>query len=278
MVQNLIINNKNNTMKTLYLFLCLIAINFNGFTQNKLKDDFKYKITYKLTYKLDSTSLDKPKSEEMVLFLGDNVSKFSSKAISLTHANELKGNSGSTSKAAKTDFQYEILKDHQTNELYYTLQIANDMFYYVQDKNIFKWNILEATKLISNYKVQKATTTYAGRDYIAWFTTEIPITDGPFKFNGLPGLILEISDTEEDYVFNFTGLENISPKLSYKINFKQYINTDKNKLAETYASYRCDPFTYTKNPKVTISDEVHKKYVKYFTEKFIKENNPIELK
>ena len=37
----------------------------------------------------------------------------------------------------------------------------------------------EDSKEFMNYTVHKATTTYAGRDYEAWFT-EIPINDGPY--------------------------------------------------------------------------------------------------
>lgn len=39
---------------------------------------------------------------------------------------------------------------------------------------------------------QKATCDFAGRKWIAWFTTEIPIQDGPYKFYGLPCAYCEI--------------------------------------------------------------------------------------
>ena len=111
-------------MKTLYLILISLSISFIGNSQNKLKDEFNYKITYNLTFKLDSTSLDAPQSEYMILYLGDNLSLFSSRAKTLANPIEVRGNSGHKSRAALTKFHYEILKNKQTKNLYYILQIT----------------------------------------------------------------------------------------------------------------------------------------------------------
>lgn len=267
-------------MKILYIFLFSILIQYTGFSQNKLKDAFNYKITYNLTFKLDSTSLEKPESEYMILSLGDHLSIFSSQAKTIANPYIIRGNSGHTSKAALTKFHYEILKDNRTNTIYYTLQIPKmqDRFHYTQDKDLFNWSISEETKQIKGYKVQKATTSYAGRDYIAWFSPEIPIAEGPYKFNGLPGLILEIYDTDKDYVFEFIGLKKTTPKIPFKINLKHYIKMEKEELLNLWFRYRRDPFTYVNNPNIEITAKTHKAYIKMFTEILEKENNPIELK
>lgn len=62
-----------------------------------------------------------------------------------------------------------------------------------------KWNIGTEKKNILDITCAKATTSYSGRDYIAWFTNEISISDGPYKFTGLPGLIMGIYDTKNHY-------------------------------------------------------------------------------
>lgn len=72
-----------------------------------------------------------------------------------------------------------------------------------------QWQMIEETDAILGYVCQKACLTYAGRDYTAWFTTEIPINDGPWKFWGLPGLILKVVDKEEQFEWVAIGLENI---------------------------------------------------------------------
>lgn len=256
----------------LFFLICNISV----FAQKKLQADFKYKITYNLSYSLDSTNLKNKKSEDMVLFYGDSISTFSSKAKLFKNSVVVKGNTASTSKESLTDFPYVIIKNSEQKKLDYTLQIVDDYFYYEQKLDLFKWELHVETKNIKGFIAQKATTTYSGRDYVAWFTLDIPISDGPFKFNGLPGLILELNDTQNNYDFTFTAFEKLNPEITFKINLKQYILTDKEKLFNVWYKYRKDPFTYVNNPNVKITPEVHQKYIKSFTELLEKENNRIE--
>lgn len=266
-------------MRTLSVLLATF-VSFSVFAQQqKLSDKFEYKVTYKLTYKLDSTAQEAT-SEYMHLFLGEEFSMYASRGKSMAGAIERKGNSVSTSRAALTKFHYVIIKKFKDNKMLYTLSFpgkGSDRFYYPLEKNLFNWEIKSETKEIEGYSVQKATTNFEGRDYIAWFAPKIPTSDGPYKFNGLPGLILEIADTENEYVFEFFALEKLSPKVAYTINFKNYIETTPEDLAALWYRYRRDPFTYANNPNVKISAENHKKLVEGFTEMLEKENNPIEL-
>lgn len=256
------------------LFIFLIPLISNS--QSKIKEDFKYKITYELTYALDSTKLDSEKKDVMILLIGDDYSAFSSRAKFFRGEIIVEGNSASTSKAAKTDFPYTIIKNPENNELFYTMQIAEDFFYYNQKLDLFNWKLTDETRKIDDFNVQKATTTYAGREYIAWFTQDVPVSDGPFKFNGLPGLILEIADSQNHYSFKFASLEKLEPKQPFRIKLKNYIETTKEDMFKTRYRYRRDPFTYVNNPNITISPEVHKKYIESFTKMLEAENNPIE--
>ena len=54
------------------------------------------------------------------------------------------------------------------------------------------WEITEDTMTVLNYLCHKATTSFRGRDYVAWFTLDIPVNEGPWKLYGLPGLILKV--------------------------------------------------------------------------------------
>lgn len=62
-----------------------------------------------------------------------------------------------------------------------------------------KWKLLSDKKVIGKYDCKKASVEFRGRTYYAWYTIEIPISLGPWKFNGLPGLILEVDDKNEIY-------------------------------------------------------------------------------
>jgi len=111
-------------------------------------------------------------------------------------------------------------------------------FYFsdVWDKNIlivketpykWKWNITEKFKKIGNFRCQMATIKFRGRNYIAWFTTKIPTSFGPWKFQGLPGLILEVYDTEK--VFHII-VNAINIKTNQVCNIKFNENQLKNVL------------------------------------------------
>jgi GLPGLI family protein len=80
-------------------------------------------------------------------------------------------------------------------------------FEYVEDFDIPKWTIHSETQTILSHPCKKATCRFRGRDYVAWYATDIPISRGPYKFAGLPGLILKIADTENLYGFECIAIE-----------------------------------------------------------------------
>lgn len=149
------------------------------------------------------------------------------------------------------------------------------------------WIIEKETKKTLGMKAQKATTTYGGRNWVAWFTNDIPLQEGPYVFHGLPGLITEIKDHQNDYIFSLVQIKNSDGKLYEKekalpISWKQY-----EKLALDYYS---DPTREIngKNSEGTVVmkwvDEQGNDLIPNFKEmnereqKEIRENNnPIEL-
>lgn len=70
---------------------------------------------------------------------------------------------------------------------------------------IFEWDILDESKDILGYKCQSATTTFRGRNYKAWFTTALPVC-GPWKFDNLPGAILEVKSLDEYVSWEAKGI------------------------------------------------------------------------
>ena len=71
----------------------------------------------------------------------------------------------------------------------------------------FEWSITNESKIIQNLKCMKATTSFRGRKYEAWFTPTVPIPAGPWKFFGLPGLIIEIKDLQGDIYISLKSLQ-----------------------------------------------------------------------
>ncbi|MDO4728174.1 MAG: GLPGLI family protein [Bacteroidota bacterium] len=74
--------------------------------------------------------------------------------------------------------------------------------YITEQEAHMQWDIdFDTQQKLHGYHCYKATTNYGGRHYTAWFTTEIPTAFGPWKFNNLPGLIIEVSDKEKQFAF-----------------------------------------------------------------------------
>ena len=70
-----------------------------------------------------------------------------------------------------------------------------------------EWTLEEDTASFLGHPCQKATCRWRGRDYVAWFAPDIPIRRGPWKFGGLPGLIMKIHDVDSLYVFEAVAIE-----------------------------------------------------------------------
>jgi len=70
-----------------------------------------------------------------------------------------------------------------------------------------KWQLEDERKTICGYQCQKATCHWRGRDFVAWFTTRIPIKSGPWKFGGLPGLIMKVYDSRRVYTWEAVSVE-----------------------------------------------------------------------
>lgn len=88
-------------------------------------------------------------------------------------------------------------------------QVGINEFLSEEEFPVQDWKLTDERKTIGGYDCQKAEATFKGRTYTAWFTTEIPFPYGPWKLNGLPGLILEAHDTNNEVVFEYAGFDLI---------------------------------------------------------------------
>jgi len=97
----------------------------------------------------------------------------------------------------KNDYDYIIYKNNRSNRLIFTNKFPFDKTLYkvVDSLPDIKWQIKSEFEKIGNFSCQKAITKFRGRNYSVWFCPDIPTTFGPWKFSGLPGLILEISES-----------------------------------------------------------------------------------
>ena len=84
---------------------------------------------------------------------------------------------------------------------------ASVVLRYEEEPAAFSWQLLSDTGTVMGYVCQKARTGFKGRVYEAWYCPVLPVDAGPYKFGGLPGLILKVADTAGDYSWEATGIE-----------------------------------------------------------------------
>ncbi len=84
---------------------------------------------------------------------------------------------------------------------------------YSEPIEAMNWEICDSTKVILGYECTMAMAEYHGRDWTAWFAPEIPIQAGPWKLTGLPGVILEASESSGQHWFSATGIEKSNKEM-----------------------------------------------------------------
>jgi len=114
-----------------------------------------------------------------------------------------------------------------------------------EDSLTWKWNLKDEVKKIGKFNCQKATIEFRGREYTAWFTEEIPVPFGPWKFQGLSGLILEVYDNDNIFHIVAKNLKiekqtvcNIKvdkSKFESALTIKQYLKKKVELIKEDFA-------------------------------------------
>lgn len=184
-----------------------------------------HRFIYEYQFKSDSLAKELTK-ENMILDINPNEIKFYPYFFAENDSiNKLKNNNNSS----WDDLLPVITRSRNTNKNT-SYVFLNDLFS-VQTVDPINWKLSTETKKVGNYSLQKATTTFGGRNWTAWFNTEINLNEGPYKFRGLPGLIFEISDDRNN--FSFSLVKSYQLKSTY----------DTSEFLESFAGQKSVPIT-----------------------------------
>lgn len=138
-----------------------------------------------------------------------------------------------------------VLKNMKSKSLTFISTIGQDE--YIMEENLkINWKLHPEFIAVLNYKAQKATADFGGRKWTAWFTKDIPIQDGPYKFSGLPGLIVKIEDNTASHQFILTGIKNYSNTIKYPDlkEQSQMIAVSYPEYMKVYTTNRINPMAY----------------------------------
>lgn len=274
--------NFNIIIILLLVLHCANPLHAQFFDQNPvILDKGDFLTTYSLLWKEDSLNRDFQRQEDMFLLIGSNYSQFVSKNYLL---GSLQGRR--MEKEGKLDeflnlpsdqklrarFVYSIYKDNKCSKLTYLGHVMPIRFKYEEDMREIKWTLGADTGRVMGYFVNQAFTDYGGRKWVAWYSTEIPFNDGPYKFGGLPGLILKIYDLKEDYIFEAVKIERLKEPMDIELSERDVVSTTRQNFLKAEDNLRYDIINRIKESGT--SNDIQQRAAK----NMLLKNNPIELK
>lgn len=122
-----------------------------------------------------------------------------------------------------------------------------------------RWTLTADTLTVLGYRCTRATTDFKGRTWTAWFAPDIPLSEGPWKLCGLPGLILKAEDAEGHYRFTANGIEQPHTPTPILYGGRDYEPVSRKQYAKVHERFATDPVGFITstmpNVKVTVSDK-----------------------
>ena len=241
--------------------------NINDVLKSKPVDKVLFTAQYNTSFIGDTLHPDKPIDETMMLKVGPKSSVFYSYARfhmdSLIEADKASGASHEIIqehlKQGSANVNYQIFKNYPEGKLTMLEPIAASNFRCEEKTELPAWELLPDTATILTYTCYKATCRFRGRDYEAWYTPEIPRSEGPWKLQGLPGLILKASDSQQHYTFVCTGIEKVREEETIQFTGTEYEPISRKDLRKVHERFAADPIGYLKDTaphvQITVTDE-----------------------
>ena len=209
-----------------YALLLLIPLFFSSSISSQDKTNIE------VTYSLDNSIAE----IGFKLCIVNDLSRYSSLG-KLGDVNNPKINQVVFAETEEDDFIF--YKNHKENKIIYKDIILNqrDKPFFIKDElsKLMEWNLLDEKKEILGMPCKSATTSFRGRKYKAFYTEKIPIPEGPWKFGGLPGLILQIASEDGLYKWKATEILNNQSKV---LNYEKYQAFKKNNKFMTWLAYK----------------------------------------
>lgn len=267
--------------KLFCLFFYIIGC-FYSLAQYKEIEPLQYKIRYWVQSQSDSTDYKSSDAERFILDVGKNTTSIyysegsfdKDSIISLQFQKNL--SSINLMGIPKSKYSYTIMKNRNSEflKIKYIDVIQKSKFSY-QEQLKLNWRITSQQEIINNIPCTLATLDFGGRKWTAWFAHSIPIQEGPYKFGGLPGLIVKLQDEKKYFVFQ---LENYrvakeSEKLKIKESSLASTETTKLKFSQAIDHFNANIISIMNADGIYLDPEA----TKNLERRYRKYNNPIEL-
>jgi GLPGLI family protein len=227
-------------------------------------DTLRLEILYQLDFVNDTLKPAEKLADEQVLQIGFHTSKYFSQLLfkndSINTILEAQ-NAENIFSPPKAAAEYEVVRNRNAKTCEVTYRSDDIVFRYLEDIPVISWIIHDEKKTIQQYACQRATCSFRGREYEAWFTNEIPLREGPFKFGGLPGLILEMQDSQKHFVYTCMGIRKPKSVEPIRIRNWPYTETSREKLHDFLVRVHQNPVEYYNSRGATFAIHVDGKFI-----------------
>ena len=247
-------------------------------TKYIILDKVHYQITYTQQAIPDTNNPENIRGGKMLLFIGDSISHYQSRngyiVDTITRNFKTKEELQNYLNNPTVPYPataYQIYKHYPLDKLTFIEHNLDGTYKYTEELTDLKWEILPDTSVINDFRTQKAFCNYGGRIWEAWFCKDIPISDGPYKFNGLPGLIVKLNDSKNYYTYVLESIVVPSRNINIDIEDKDYINTTRKEFLKAQWVYRENIMNIVKEKGADNSA------MERAARNMTKLNNPIEL-
>lgn len=280
-------------MRKLFYLFFVFYLGLHANAQNS-RFFFEYKFAQ------DSLVLDSVYTELMYLDINERGSKFYSRDTFVTDSivqSKIRSQRGQMSMNIngghfKGRIRDVVEKTYPQFTIDFFSYIGFDRYHTSEQQDKIQWKIFPDTENAGGCNAQKAETRLLGRIWTAWFCKEYPIQDGPYKFHGLPGLIVKIYDADQSHIFELKGIKNLKDEEKWiseleQKSSKKLIKVSRDKFRKAFVEDRNDPMkAWRSSPGGMVSYQVtdasgkpvNMKDIKQSKEdRLKKENNILEL-
>ena len=143
-----------------------------------------------------------------------------------------------------TRMKYQIWKNLPSRGMLTFTDTNLKRFRYTESLETPQWTLAGKDSIIADYPCQQAETFYRGRHWTVWFTSDIPVSDGPWKLHGLPGLILQAEDSEHWFSFACIEIEN-APYKELAVPEKKYVDCTRKEYEDLVKLMWEDPYAFS---------------------------------
>ncbi len=232
-------------------------------TETLANETMEFVYDYRCCVDTTGALKDNISSDNMLLQIGpDGLSKFSSyknltvDSLIMRSTSEQIANAAMEGKLSTGEYM-TIYKNYPSGKLTHTEKICEDWFRYEEDLPSPEWELTDSVTNVLGYECQSARCVFRGREWMVFYTEEIPLADGPWKLHGLPGLIMKASDEKGHYTFECIGIKSKAdrPITIYKVPFNR---VNRKEYYDTRHRYEVNPYAYyeaTTGGHITVTDK-----------------------